>query len=32
MGYGGKKGYQNDKDLKDWLDKAKKFAKTLPAK
>ena len=26
------KGYQNDKDLKDWLDKAKKFAKTLPAK
>jgi len=27
-----KKGYQNDKDLKDWLDKAKKLAKTLPAK
>ena len=26
------KGYQNDKDLKVWLDKAKKFAKTLPAK
>ncbi|MEE4262632.1 MAG: TfoX/Sxy family protein [Desulfobacteraceae bacterium] len=26
------KGYQNDKDLKDWLEKAKKFANTLPAK
>ena len=26
------KGYKNDKDLKDWLEKSKKFAKTLPAK
>jgi len=26
------KGYKNDKDLKDWLEKARKFAKTLPAK
>ena len=26
------KGYRNDKDLKSWLEKAKKFAKTLPAK
>lgn len=25
-------GYKNDKDLRAWLDKAKKFAKTLPAK
>jgi TfoX/Sxy family transcriptional regulator of competence genes len=25
-------GYKKDKDLKDWLEKAKKFAKTLPAK
>ena len=27
-----KKGYKNDKDLKDWLEKSKKFANTLPAK
>jgi len=26
------KGYKTDKDLKDWLEQAKKFAKTLPAK
>jgi len=26
------KGYINDKDLRAWLDKAKTFAKTLPAK
>ena len=26
------KGYKKDKDLKDWLDKTKKLAKTLPAK
>ena len=26
------KGYRSDKDLKSWLEKAKKFAKTLPAK
>jgi len=26
------KGYKNDKDLTDWLEKAKRFAKTLPAK
>jgi len=26
------KGYKYDKDLRAWLDKAKKFAKTLPAK
>jgi len=26
------KGYKNDKDLRAWLDKAKTFAKTLPAK
>ena len=26
------KGYKNDMDLKDWLQKAKKFAKNLPAK
>ena len=26
------KGYKTDKDLKDWLERAKKFAKTLPAK
>ena len=26
------KGYKNDKDLKGWLEKAKKFAKTLPVK
>ncbi len=25
-------GYKNDTDLKGWLDKAKAFAKTLPAK
>jgi len=25
-------GYKNDKNLRDWLEKAKKFAKTLPAK
>ena len=25
-------GYKNDEDLKGWLEKAKKFAKTLPAK
>jgi len=25
-------GYKNDKDLKDWLEKARNFAKTLPAK
>ncbi len=25
-------GYKNEKNLKNWLDKAKKFAKTLPAK
>ena len=25
-------GYRNDKDLRAWLDKAKKFANTLPAK
>jgi hypothetical protein len=27
-----KKGYKSDKDLKDWLEKSKKFANTLPAK
>ena len=26
------KGYKSDKDLRSWLEKAKKFAKTLPAK
>jgi hypothetical protein len=26
------KGYKNDEDLRAWLDKAKKFAHTLPAK
>ncbi len=26
------KGYRSDKDLRFWLEKAKKFAKTLPAK
>jgi TfoX/Sxy family transcriptional regulator of competence genes len=26
------RGYKGDKELKDWLAKAKKFAKTLPAK
>ena len=26
------KGYKGEKDLKDWLAKAKKFARTLPAK
>ena len=26
------KGYKNDQDLRAWLDKARKFAKTLPAK
>ena len=26
------KGYKNDKDLKGWLEKARNFAKTLPAK
>ena len=25
-------GYKDENDLKDWLEKAKKFAKTLPAK
>jgi hypothetical protein len=25
-------GYKSDKNLKDWLEKAKKFAKTLPAR
>jgi TfoX/Sxy family transcriptional regulator of competence genes len=25
-------GYKSDKDLRAWLEKAKKFAKTLPAK
>jgi len=25
-------GYKNDEDLQGWLEKAKKFAKTLPAK
>jgi TfoX/Sxy family transcriptional regulator of competence genes len=25
-------GYRKDKDLKDWLQKAKKFANTLPVK
>ena len=25
-------GYKSDKDLRTWLEKAKKFAKTLPAK
>jgi hypothetical protein len=26
------KGYNKDRDLKKWLEKSKKFAKTLPAK
>jgi len=26
------KGYEGEKDLKNWLEKAKKFASTLPAK
>jgi TfoX/Sxy family transcriptional regulator of competence genes len=25
-------GYKSDRDLRDWLEKAKKFAKTLPTK
>ena len=25
-------GYKNDRDLKNWLEKSKKFVKTLPAK
>ncbi len=25
-------GYKSDRDLRDWLEKAKTFAKTLPAK
>ena len=26
------RGYRSDQDLRSWLEKAKKFAKTLPAK
>ena len=28
----GENRYKSDKDLRSWLEKAKKFAKTLPAK
>jgi hypothetical protein len=27
-----KKGFSTEKELKDWLSKAKKFVKTLPSK